>query len=186
LIPRGKSKLKDVGNEPVTSGRLLGADRSAENPNSAKSVMGYACYFIQSAGVGQGRTSLRWVSLRKARDEQMFSGMPPIAAGSEPCQNLRSAANGDIPRELRTGAVTGFGHFLSTILELMLATENWIRLAKAEMRFEYNPLDTHLCRTASWFVAQLRNAKCTLFTYIPRLINRIDSVSGRIGSSDPE
>ena len=31
------------------------------------------------------------VILRKARGEHMFSEMPPIAAGSEPCQHLRSA-----------------------------------------------------------------------------------------------
>jgi len=31
------------------------------------------------------------VSLRKARDEHMFSAPPPIAAGSKPFQYLRSA-----------------------------------------------------------------------------------------------
>src|ERR1700730_2206842 len=31
-----------------------------------------------------------WVSLRKALDEHMFSGMALRAAGSEPCRHLRS------------------------------------------------------------------------------------------------
>jgi hypothetical protein len=32
---------------------------------------------------------LLWVSLRKARDEHIFSAMPTVAAGSEPCRHLR-------------------------------------------------------------------------------------------------
>jgi hypothetical protein len=30
-----------------------------------------------------------WVSLRKVRDEHMFSAMPSIAAGNESCRHLR-------------------------------------------------------------------------------------------------
>ena len=37
------------------------------------------------------RESQLRVSLRKARDEHLFSGMPQIAAGNEPSHHLRSA-----------------------------------------------------------------------------------------------
>ena len=46
------------------------------------------------------RESPKWVSLRKARDEHMFSALPPIAAGTAPCQHLRSAPEAAISRFL--------------------------------------------------------------------------------------
>ena len=36
------------------------------------------------------------VTVRRTRDEYMFSGMPPVAAGSEPCRHLRSAPLAEI------------------------------------------------------------------------------------------
>jgi hypothetical protein len=54
-----------------------------------------AALAVRKARTKRNPFSTASVSPRKARDEQMFSGMRPIAAGSEPCRHLRSAPFAD-------------------------------------------------------------------------------------------